>query len=363
MDESIVHLFRDPRDGGGLILDVSERDGDEIITGELRSESGNVYPVIDGIPRFVSAEHYSVGGETEGVSKAVQTSRSFGKKWNEESLSKELEEEGIIDDLKLQLYSMLDCKSDDEYKELMGSTGLCLNAGCGTAWSEEFFNTNRETVRLGMDLSLSVETAFSRTRKMENVHIVQGDILNPPFEKESFDIVFSDGVVHHTPDPGGAVLTLCNLLKTGGVLGLYIYCVKPFLRELADEKIREITTRMDYEECLEFSRRMTSLGKSLVGLEGEVEIEEDIPLLGIKKGRYNPQRFIYDHFLKCFYSQTRSRDYSDLVNVDWYHPAHASHHTREEIEGWLSEGNMTDWVFTQPPGWEYSGYFIKAVKK
>jgi hypothetical protein len=178
-----------------------------------------------------------------------------------------------------------------------------------------------------------------------------------------FDIVFSDGVIHHTSDPKKAVLTLCSLLKPNGTLGLYVYCKKPFLRELADEKIREITTKMSYKECFEFSSQMTSLGKSLAKIECEVEIEEDIPLLGIKKGKYNPQRFIYDHFVKCFYSSDRTDGYSHLVNIDWYHPAYASHHTKEEIEGWLSEGNMTDWVFNQPPGWEYSGYFIKAIKK
>jgi len=34
-----------------------------------------------------------------------------------------------------------------------------------------------------------------------NAFIIQGDILAMPFREKSFDFIFSEGVLHHTPNP------------------------------------------------------------------------------------------------------------------------------------------------------------------
>ncbi|PKP61466.1 hypothetical protein CVT91_03140 [Candidatus Atribacteria bacterium HGW-Atribacteria-1] len=156
---------------------------------------------------------------------------------------------------------------------------------------------------------------------------------------------------------------LCLHLKPGGLIGIYIYNKKPFIREMGDNAIRKTTTEMSYDECMEFSLQIKELGKSLQKIEQEVEVIRDIPLLNISKGKYKIQQFIYDHFLKCFYNKGMGEDMSTIINQDWYHPKYASHHTKEELERWFEDNGIEKIKFIQPKGWEHSGFFVSGRKR
>ncbi len=190
----------------------------------------------------------------------------------------------------------------------------------------------------------------------------QASIFELPYPDEMFDIVYSSGVVHHTPDPKRALLEIGIKVIGGGILGIYIYNKKPFIREICDSEIRKMTTKMSYEECMDFSRKMTMMGKALKCITQPLFIENDIELLGIKAGKYDLQRFIYDHFIKCWYNPDQDEVYANLVNQDWYHPRYASHHTKEEVLEWFEEAGFVNLKCIQPSGWEHSGYFISGMK-
>lgn len=318
------------------------------------------YPVINGIPRFVPPEFYEP--KTNLVTDEVQTGQSFGDKWGEPRSHALGSRDFDRRSLEEQFLSMLGCRSLKELEILFKTATMTLNAGCGVAWSEYLFDLNPETQRHCVDISLSVETARKKTAHMPNVTVSQASIFELPYPDEMFDIVYSCGVIHHTPDPKGAFMEIGKKVAKEGILGIYIYNKKPFMRELCDREIRKLTTQMSYEECMGFSRKMTMLGKALNRISQELVVEEDIDVLGIKAGRYNLQRFMYDHFIKCWYNPRQDEEYADLVNQDWYHPRYASHHTREEIIGWFSEAGFDDIKCIQPSGWEYSGYFISGRK-
>jgi len=74
-----------------------------------------------------------------------------------------------------------------------------------------------------MDLSLAVEACYQNLFHRGNVMVVQADIFNSPFELESFDVIVSIGVLHHTPDPRLAFRSLVGLLKPGGLIGIWVY--------------------------------------------------------------------------------------------------------------------------------------------
>lgn len=103
--------------------------------------------------------------------------------------------------------------------------GRALDAGCGNG---------RYTIALrrlgfaevcGIDVS-TVGIADAHTRLQESwlsgVHFQQASALALPFPEASFDFVFSNGVLHHTPDISGGVRELIRVLRHGGTGYLYL---------------------------------------------------------------------------------------------------------------------------------------------
>lgn len=347
-----LNIFIDPYSGLPLELKIEKERSGHVIDGCLRNRK-HVFPIIRGIPRFVKRE----------CSGAQQTAGSFGVKWQEKRsrlLGNSIQD---IRMLKEQLIAVLGCQTMAQAQAILDLSRAVLNAGCGVAWSEPLCNRNRHTQRHCIDLSLSVETAFKNTRHFPNVMVAQASIFELPYADEAFDLIYSIGVIHHTPDPRKAFGCLAGKLKPGGLLGVYIYNQKPLLRELADVCIRSQTTRMDYDDCMRFAEGMTMLGESFAGIKKSLRIKKDIPLLGIKKGKYDLHRFVYDHFIKCWYNKKMDKEYARLVNQDWYHPFYASHHTKEEVVRWFKDAGIENTRSIQPKGWEHSGYFISGRKK
>lgn len=52
---------------------------------------------------------------------------------------------------------------------------------------------------------------------------VHGDGENIPFPDNTFDVVYSNGVIHHTPDTAGVVRHMLRILKPGGKAIIMVY--------------------------------------------------------------------------------------------------------------------------------------------
>ena len=100
-----------------------------------------------------------------------------------------------------------------------------LDAGCGTGQLPIFLSlTNRKV--LGIDFSLSSLRKgmdFKRRFKVPDADFIQMDLFHLGLRRETFDYIFSNGVLHHTADARGAFRSLCELLRPEGyfILGLY----------------------------------------------------------------------------------------------------------------------------------------------
>jgi SAM-dependent methyltransferase len=44
-----------------------------------------------------------------------------------------------------------------------------------------------------------------------------------PFRSETFDVVYSNGVLHHTPDTAGAIREVHRVLRPGGIAKIMLY--------------------------------------------------------------------------------------------------------------------------------------------
>ncbi|MBC7426309.1 MAG: methyltransferase domain-containing protein [Bacteroidia bacterium] len=94
-----------------------------------------------------------------------------------------------------------------------------LDQGCGggrytVAWS--LLGAKECT---GVDLSdIGLEDATKRVEaaKIKNVSFVKSTVLNLPFEDDTFDIVYSNGVLHHTTDWKLGIAEQIRVLKPGG---------------------------------------------------------------------------------------------------------------------------------------------------
>lgn len=353
-----LNIFVDPKTHRNLDLRIDKEVKNEIISGELYNTK-NTYPIIRGIPRFV---HESLYRDYLHGFKDNQTARSFGNKWREERSKNFGFMKQDVQYLKEQFMAVLGCDTLSQMKKVLKSAKRALNAGCGVAWSEYLFNYNAGTERHCIDISLSVETAYNRTKDFGNVVVSHSSIFEMPYENETFDLIYSIGVIHHTPDPQKAFKSLVRKLAPNGLIGCYIYNRKPFLREISDREIRNITTKMNYDECMNFSKKMSKLGKAFSKISQTLVVEENIDLLDIKKGRYNLHKFIYDHFLKIWFNPNQDMAYANLVNQDWYHPHYASHHTKDEILSWFRNEGIEKIKIIQPKGWENSGYFVSGRK-
>jgi SAM-dependent methyltransferase len=97
-----------------------------------------------------------------------------------------------------------------------------LDAGCGPGRLARVAALGAARL-VALDLGEHVERAAAVLEGLPNTRVVQGSVLDPPFLDASFDVIYSVGVLHHTPDPAGAVQALARLLRPGGRLCVWVY--------------------------------------------------------------------------------------------------------------------------------------------
>jgi len=100
-----------------------------------------------------------------------------------------------------------------------------VEIGCGTGqMSLCLAHANR--VVIGADLtrpSLKLAADAADRFGVERILFLETDLRRPGLRQHSFDVVFSSGVLHHTPDPRASFAAIAKLLKPGGVMVLGLY--------------------------------------------------------------------------------------------------------------------------------------------
>lgn len=99
-----------------------------------------------------------------------------------------------------------------------------LEVGCGMGTDLLQFARGGARVT-GVDLTpRSIEISRHHLKLYgQNGEFALSDAENLPFADESFDAVYSNGVLHHTPDTAGAVRELHRVLKPGGLARVMLY--------------------------------------------------------------------------------------------------------------------------------------------
>jgi len=253
--------------------------------------------------------------------------------------------------------------NDDMLDQILPSGSVILDAGCGVGMSaiNLFGERLRNVYYVGVDISTAIDEAQKNIKTMgcrENSEFVQCDLNHIPL-KEKVDVILSEGVLHHTDSTREAILNLSKLLVSGGYFLFYVYAKKAPIREFTDDYIREYFRYKSNEETWEELRNLTSLGKILGDLNIRLNIEREIPFLGIKSGEIDLQRFFYWYLFKCFYNSEYNLEEMNHINFDWYRPQNCHRQTPDEVKEWCREGGLK----IERINVEESGISVVAMKE
>lgn len=225
-----------------------------------------------------------------------------------------------------------------------GDQPLLVDAGCGAGMSAiELWGEALPRLRyLGIDVSEAIDVAKQRFAEHGLPGaFVQTDLGDIPLPIASVDLIFAEGVLHHTESTERALKRLAELLAPGGRFLFYVYRRKGPLREFTDDHVRAALQAMPPEEAWEAMKPLTRLGIALGEREVEIEVPEAVELLGIPAGRTTLQRLFYWHVAKAFYHPALTFDEMNHINFDWYAPAHACRQSPEEVRQWCAEAGLT----------------------
>ncbi|MBI2378084.1 MAG: methyltransferase domain-containing protein [Deltaproteobacteria bacterium] len=222
MRESFLELLVEPTTYAPLTLERARREGDVIESGALVSTAtGKTYPIVRGIPRFVSPSGYT---------------DSFGLQWNR---FREVQVDSTA-------------QTADSRRRFLDETGwtrqdldgrTVLDAGCGAGRFAEI-SADLGARLVALDMSSAVEAAKKTLAPYLGAEVVQASLLDPPFRPGTFDYAYCIGVVQHTPAPPRAIRSVIRTVKPGGRWALTIYARRPWTKLNAKYLVRPITKRL-----------------------------------------------------------------------------------------------------------------------
>lgn len=207
---------------------TAEPGHDDIAEGTLEcSGCGRVFPVTNGIPRFVEPDNYA---------------GSFGYQWN-------LFRKEQIDSFNGTTLSGDRFWAETGWQRDEIRSKWVLDAGCGAGrFLDAAAATGAELV--GIDISSAIDAAKKNLEGRENVHFVQASIYELPFAEGTFEYAYCIGVIQHTPDPKQSLRSIASVVAPGGKLAVTIYPRKPWTMLYSKYWFRPFTKRMSKERLL-----------------------------------------------------------------------------------------------------------------
>jgi uncharacterized protein YbaR (Trm112 family) len=295
MKERLLELLACPECKKDLALEVTAREGAEIKEGSLSCGSCNrKFPIRDFIPRFVDTDKYV---------------DSFSFEWNK------------FYDVQMDILNNTDesertfeWKTGWKPEDIKGKLVLDVGVGAGR-FADVVSRWGGEVV--GIDLSFAVHAAYKNIGNRENVHIIQADIFHLPLRKETFDQMYSIGVLHHTPDTRKAFHSVVPLLKKGGEFAVFLYAHGHY--HAFSDRWRKITTKLP----IKLMYYLSSIAIPLYYLH-------KIPFFGTAAQFLLPT------------ANWPDRRWRWLDTFDWYTPKYQWKHTWPEVFQWYKEEGFTD---------------------
>lgn len=212
--------------------------GTEVLSGSLKCRQGHVFRIRRGVPQLridqkLDRASVAIPGDT------ISVGASFGAEWSHFDYQQDRTWQWSVDERCELFLRELAMTPED----LRGK--LVLDAGCGNGALSRGINRFGCEV-IAVDASSSVETAFQHFAKDGNdrTHFLQGDLINLPLKRETVDVVYSSGVLHHNPDTLEALKAVIGHLAPGGRIYIWLYGPIPGLPHRLRETLRRTISPM-----------------------------------------------------------------------------------------------------------------------
>ena len=143
-----------------------------------------------------------------------KTGKVYGKFWkkftnNENNLAKKFIQERF--------------KNFSSFNNNFFKNKKIIDVGCGGGRYSNALKLLKAKTVIGVDYSDDGIKTAKKNYKLKNLSFKKQDVLNLKFQKDSFDIVFCNGVLHHTSDLNKGIKELHRVCKKGGYIYLYLY--------------------------------------------------------------------------------------------------------------------------------------------
>lgn len=329
MHPDLLELLACPECHGELL--VRSRDKELACT-----KCGRLYPIVRGIPRFVESE--STPGTSEIASQFFTefTALAAG--------------DGDMDPYALREYYFFtrtgidpviyEALPGDPYKtelpenhylpdgtRLQGR--LVLDAGCGPGRFTEVAANHGARLVVGLELGNHVDRAAQRCQHRENVAFVQGSLLNPPFRMDSFNLVFSIGVLHHTGNAELGAQRLAALVAPEGSIALWVY--PP-----------EYWGRGPQRPLARLLHKLISKRQPSVGLRICEKVLYPLGKLQMRVHRHKSLKLLMAPFFLIKVPRHPHKKVMLATIFDYYGPKYISTHSTTDVCTWLTKSGFID---------------------
>ena len=306
---------------------ANSNEPEEVVSGVLVCAQGHAFDIADGVPRLRLDQKLDKA-PIAARGDALAVAASFGVEWSHFDYEEDRTWHQSVQE-RCELFLKEVAMTRDE---LRGK--VVLDAGCGNgSLSHGISGFGCEV--LAIDVSPSVEGAYKHfaSRQGDHTHFVQGDLMNPPFKREVFDVIFSSGVLHHNPDTREALFAVARALTPGGRIYIWVYGHVPGVAHKAKEVIRRTISPMP-----------SAVKHTMVAL-------------------WLPQAMLRQ-YIRTALGKTTPQDrlkWSErfVLLLDHYTPRWRWEHTPEEVKSWYRELGYEGIEQTEDRAW---GFGIAASK-
>ncbi len=163
------------------------------------AEGAQRYPIVAGIPRFVSEADGTIDDDTR---------ESFGYEWERF--------DSVLPDYAVEFANYFGIVPPELLRD-----AVVLDAGCGMGrWARQVVKGPVRQL-YAVDFSRAIDVAACTLADQPKAHCIQADICKLPFRSGAVSFSYCLGVLHHLIDPDAGMRSLARV--TAGPMLVYLY--------------------------------------------------------------------------------------------------------------------------------------------